>query len=166
MLLFTKKINLPQIHENFCLYLLAEIYSLVSIFKSIMNFHCSERDGGAQCFTVLMCNLPYGQAAMSGQNMERQDGFLQTKASGSMHLISLRTEHIIQEIGLRSDEGTVKIGGRNVSNLRYADDVLLAESSSDVKPLLTKWKKKEPKQDGTRTSKDKMTTTEGPHSCT
>lgn len=55
-------------------------------------------------------------------------------------LFSLYTEYMKQKTGLDSDEG-VKIGGRNINNLRYADDtILLAESSNDVNGLLMKVK--------------------------
>lgn len=44
-------------------------------------------------------------------------------------------------MGVDSEEGGVKVGGRNISNLRYADDtILLAESSNDLKRLLMKVK--------------------------
>ena len=43
--------------------------------------------------------------------------------------------------GLDSDEGEMKTGGRNISNLRYADDtIFLVESSNDLKRLLMKVK--------------------------
>ena len=37
----------------------------------------------------------------------------------------------------------IKIAGRNISNLRYADDItLMAESEEELKSLLIKWKRR------------------------
>ena len=37
----------------------------------------------------------------------------------------------------------IKIAGRNISNLRYADDTtLMAESEEELKSLLKKWKRR------------------------
>ena len=50
-------------------------------------------------------------------------------------------EHVIQKARLDSGEGRVKMGGRNIRNLRCADDtVLLAESSNNLKRLVGKVK--------------------------
>ena len=41
--------------------------------------------------------------------------------------------------GLDEAQGRIKIAGRNISNLRYADDVtLMAESRKELKSLLMK----------------------------
>ena len=37
----------------------------------------------------------------------------------------------------------IKIAGRNINNLRYADDTtLMAESEEELKSLLMKWKRR------------------------
>ena len=37
----------------------------------------------------------------------------------------------------------IKIAGRNINNLRYADDTtLMAESEEELKSLLVKWKRR------------------------
>ena len=48
--------------------------------------------------------------------------------------------------GLEEAEAGIKIGGRNVNNLRYADDTtLMAESEEELKSLLMKVKEESEK---------------------
>ena len=42
--------------------------------------------------------------------------------------------------GLDEAQAGIKIAGRNINNLRYADDILMAESEEELKILLTKVK--------------------------
>ena len=50
----------------------------------------------------------------------------------------------MRNAGLEEAEAGIKIAGRNINNLRYADDTtLMAESEEDVKSLLMKVKVKE-----------------------
>ena len=50
-------------------------------------------------------------------------------------------EHIIQNSGLDELPAGIKIVGRNINNLRYADDnTLMAESEEDLKSLLMRVK--------------------------
>ena len=45
--------------------------------------------------------------------------------------------------GLDEGQAGIKIAGRNVNNLRYADDTtLMAESEEELKSLLIKWKRR------------------------
>ena len=47
----------------------------------------------------------------------------------------------MQNAGLDDGQGKIKIAGRNISNLRYADDTtLMAESKEELKNLLMKVK--------------------------
>ena len=47
----------------------------------------------------------------------------------------------MQNVGLDEEQGGIKIAGRNINNLRYADDTtLMAESEEDLKNLLMKVK--------------------------
>ena len=49
----------------------------------------------------------------------------------------------MQNAGLEEAQAGIKIGGRNISNLRYADDTtLLAESEEELKSLLMKVKER------------------------
>ena len=48
-------------------------------------------------------------------------------------LFNLYAEHIMQNAGLNEAQAGIKIGGRNISNLRYADDTtLMAESEEPL----------------------------------
>ena len=59
-------------------------------------------------------------------------------------LFNLYAEYIIRNAGLREAQAGIKIAGRNVNNLRYADDTtLMAESEEELKSLLMKVKKEE-----------------------
>ena len=52
-------------------------------------------------------------------------------------LFNLYAEYIIRNTGLEEAEGGIKIAGRNVNNLRYADDTtLMAEHEEELKSLL------------------------------
>ena len=61
-------------------------------------------------------------------------------------LFHLYAEHIIQNAGLGELKTGIKIAGRNINNLRYADDTtLMAESKVDLKSLLMKVKEESEK---------------------
>ena len=50
-------------------------------------------------------------------------------------------EYIMWSDGLDEAQAGIKIAGRNINNLRYADDtILMAESEEGLKSLLTKVK--------------------------
>ena len=52
----------------------------------------------------------------------------------------------MRNTGLDEAQARIKIAGRNINNLRYADDTtLMAESEEEIKSLLMKMKKKSEK---------------------
>ena len=56
-------------------------------------------------------------------------------------LFNLYAEYIIGNAGLEEAQGRIKIAGRNVNNLRYADDTTpMTESKEALKSLLMKVK--------------------------
>ena len=56
-------------------------------------------------------------------------------------LFNLYAEYIMRNVGLEEAQAGIKIAGRNINNLRYADDTtLMAESEEDLKSLLMKVK--------------------------
>ena len=56
-------------------------------------------------------------------------------------LFNLYAEYIIWNSGLDEAQAGNKIAGRNINNLRYADDTtLMAESEEELKSLLMKVK--------------------------
>ena len=57
-------------------------------------------------------------------------------------------EYIMRNAGLEEAQAGIKIAGRNISNLRYADDTtLMAESEEELKSLLMKVKQESEKVD-------------------
>ena len=61
-------------------------------------------------------------------------------------LFNLYAEHIMRSTGLEEAQAGIKIAGRNINNLRYADDTtLLAESEEELKSLLMKVKEESEK---------------------
>ena len=60
--------------------------------------------------------------------------------------LNLYAEYIIRNAGLEEAQAGIKIAGRNISNLRYADyTTLMAESEEEVKNLLMKVKEESEK---------------------
>ena len=60
----------------------------------------------------------------------------------SPYLFNLYAEYIMRNAGLDEAQAGIKIAGRNINNLRYADDTtLMAESEEELKSLLMKMKK-------------------------
>ena len=54
-------------------------------------------------------------------------------------LFNLYAEYILRNAGLEEAQAGIKIAGRNISNLRYADDTtLMAESEEELKSFLMK----------------------------
>ena len=56
-------------------------------------------------------------------------------------LFNFHAEYVLQNAGLEEAQAGIKIAGRNINNLRYADDTTLtAESEKELKSLLMKVK--------------------------
>ena len=52
-------------------------------------------------------------------------------------LFNSYAEYIVQNAGLNEAQAGIKIARRNISNLRYVDDItLMAESEEELKSLL------------------------------
>ena len=61
----------------------------------------------------------------------------------SPNLFNLYAEYIMRNAGLYETKAGIRITGRNINNLRYADDTtLMAESEEELKSLLMKVKEK------------------------
>ena len=61
-------------------------------------------------------------------------------------LFNLYAEYIMRNAGLEEAQAGIKIAGRNINNLRYADDTtLMAESEEELKSLLVKVKEESEK---------------------
>ena len=55
-------------------------------------------------------------------------------------LFNLYTEYIMWNAGLDEAQAGIKIAGRNINNLRYADDTTLMAESEELKSFLMKVK--------------------------
>ena len=61
-------------------------------------------------------------------------------------LFNLYAEYIMWNAGLDESQAGIKIAGRNINNLRYADDItLMAESEEELKCLLMRVKEESEK---------------------
>ena len=58
-------------------------------------------------------------------------------------LFNLYAEYIMRNTGLEETQAGIKIAGRNINNLRYADETILIAESEELKSLLMKRKRRE-----------------------
>ena len=61
-------------------------------------------------------------------------------------LFNLYVEYIMWNVGLDEAQAGIKIAGRNINNLRYADDTTLMAESEELKSLLVKVKEESEKK--------------------
>ena len=90
--------------------------------------------------TCLLRNLYTGQEATVRTGHGTTDWFQIGKGvhQGCMSpcLFNLYAEYIIRNAGLEEAQAGIKIAGRNINKLRYADDTtLMAESEEELKSL-------------------------------
>ena len=91
--------------------------------------------------TCLLRNLYAGQEARVRTGYGTTDWFQIGKGVRlgcilSPCLFNLYAEYIMRNAGLDEAQAGIKIAGRNINNLRYADDTtLMAESEEDKEPL-------------------------------
>ena len=108
----------------------------------------SLRNGNTRPPTCLLQNLYAGQEATVRTGHRTTDWFQIGKEVHqgcvlSPCLFNLHAEYIMRNAGLDEAQAGIKIAGRNVSNLRYADDTtLMAESEEELKSFLMKMKKR------------------------
>ena len=61
-------------------------------------------------------------------------------------LLNLHSQYIMRNAGLEETQAGIKIAGRNINNLSYADDnTLMVESEEDLKSLLMEVKEESEK---------------------
>ena len=63
----------------------------------------------------------------------------------SLCLFNWYAEYIMRNAGLEEAQAGIKIAGRNINNLRYADDTTLMAESEELKSLLMKVKEENEK---------------------
>ena len=101
--------------------------------------------------TCLLRNLYAGQEATARTGHGKTDWFqigneVRQSCILSLCLFNLYEQYIIRNVGLDEAQAGIKIAGRNINNLRYADDTtLMAESEEELKSLLMKVKEESEK---------------------
>ena len=96
--------------------------------------------------TCLLRNMYAGQEATVKNGHGTTDWFQIEKGVhqgciSSPCLLNLHAEYIMRNAGLEEAQAGIKIAGRNINNLRYADiPTLMAESEEELKSLLMKVK--------------------------
>ena len=100
--------------------------------------------------TCLLRNLCAGQEATVRTGHGTTDWFQIGKGvcQGcilSPCLFNLYAEYIMRNAGLDEARTGIKIAGRNINNLRYADDTTLVAESEELKSLLIKVKEESEK---------------------
>ena len=99
--------------------------------------------------TCLLRNLYTGQEAAVRTGHGTMDWFQIGKGLHQCCILSpcffkLYEEYILRNVGLNEAQVGIKIAGRNINKLRYADDTtLMAESEEELKSLLMKVKESE-----------------------
>ena len=101
--------------------------------------------------TCLLRNLYTGQEATVSTGHGTTDWFQIGKGVRQGWMLSPRllnsyAEYIMRNAGLEKAQAGIKIAGRNINNLSYADDTtLMAESEEELKSLLMKVKEESEK---------------------
>ena len=101
--------------------------------------------------TCLLRNVYAGQEATVRTSHGTTDWFQRGKGVHQSCILSpclfnLNAEHIMRNVGLDEAQAGIKIAGRNINNLRYADDTTLtAESEEELKSFLMKVKEESEK---------------------
>ena len=100
--------------------------------------------------TYLLRNLYAGQERTVRTRHGTMDWFQIGKAVHrgcilSPSLCNLHAEYIMQNVRLDESQAGIKISGRNINNLRYADDTTLMAESEELKSLLMKVKEESEK---------------------
>ena len=101
--------------------------------------------------TCLLRNLYAGQEVTVRTGHGTTDWFPIGKGVSQGYILSpclfnFYAEYIMRNAGLEEAHAVIKISGRNINNLRYADDTtLMAESEEELKSLLMKVKEESEK---------------------
>ena len=100
--------------------------------------------------TYLLRNLYAGQEATVRTGHGTTDWFHIRKGVLqdcvlSPSLFNLYAEYIVRNAGQDEAQAGIKIAGRNINNLRYADDTNLMAESEELKSLLMKVKEESEK---------------------
>ena len=138
-----KKAREFQKNIYFCFIDLAKVFDCVDhnkLWKILQQIRIPDH------LTCLLRNLYAGQDATVRTGHGTTDWFQIGKGvhQGSILspcLFNFYAEYIMRKAGVEEAQAGIKIAGRNINNLRYADDTtLMAESRQELKSLLMKVK--------------------------
>ena len=130
--------------------------SYANVFDYAKAFDCEDHKklwkilkqmGIPDHLTSLLRNLYAGQEATVRTGHGTTDWFQRGKGVCQSCILlpclfNLYAECIMRNVGLEEAQAGIKISGRNISNLRYADNTtLMAGSEEELKSLLMKVKK-------------------------
>ena len=130
----------------FCLIDYAKAFDCVDHYKL---WKILKEIGIPDHLTCLLRNLYAGQETTVRTGRGTTDWFQIGKGVHqgcilSPYLFSLYAEYIVRNAGLEEAQAGIKIAGRNINNIRYADDTtLMAESEEELNSLLMKVKESE-----------------------
>ena len=136
-----------QKNIDFCFIDYAKAFDCVD-HKKLEN---SERDGNTRPPDLPLRNLYTGQETTVRTGHGTTDWF---QIGNGVYqgclllpcLFNLYAEYIMRNAGLEEAQAGIKIAGKNINNLRYADDTtLMAESEDELKSFLMKMKEESEK---------------------
>ena len=119
-------------------------FALLTMPKSLCgsqkSVEYSERDGNTRLPSCLLRNLHAGQEATARTGGGTTDSFqigigVCQGCILSPCLFNLYAEYIMRYAGLEEAQAGIKIAGRNINNLRYADDTTLMAESEELESL-------------------------------
>ena len=143
-----KKAREFQKNIYFCFIDYAKAFDCVDHNKLWITLKEMEIPGHLTC---LLRNLYVGQEATVRTEHGTRDWFqigngVRQGCILSLCLFNLYSEYIMRNAGLDEAQAGIKIAGRNIDNLRYADGTtLMAESDEDLKSFLMKVKEESEK---------------------
>ena len=142
-----KKVREFQKNIYFCFIDCAKAFDCVDdnkLWKTLEEMGISDH------LTCLLRNLYADQEATVRTEHETTDWFQIGKGVRQGCILSpcifnLNAEYIMRNVGLEEAQAGIKIAGRNINNLRFADDSSLMKESKELKSLLMKAKEESEK---------------------
>ena len=137
-----------EFQKHFCFINYAKVFDCVDHNKL---WKILQEMGIPDHLTCILRNLHAGQEAIVRTGHGTTDWFQRGKGVREGCILSpcffnLYAEYIMRNTGLEETQAGIKISGRNINNLRYADDTTpMAESEEELKSLLRKVKEESEK---------------------
>ena len=136
---------------SFILKLLSKFWILLKAFPTYIEWKILKEMGIPDHMTCLLRNLYAGQEATVRSGRGTTNWFQIGKGVRqgwimSPCLFNSCAEYIMRNAGLEEAQAWIKINGRNINTLRYADDTtLMAQSEEELNSLLMKVKEESEK---------------------